>query len=111
VGAIRRVSISNVVVSGADPRYGSIVSGIPGHNVEDVKLSGIRILYRGGLTLDQVAKQPADLVNTFFFRAQGGFRHGRRMKRRSAKRNIPSLPCSDCRRRTASSSGTRPESS
>jgi hypothetical protein len=37
-----------------------------------VTLSGIRILYRGGLTLDQVAKQPADLVNTFFFRATGG---------------------------------------
>jgi hypothetical protein len=72
VGAIRRVSISNVVVSDADPRYGSIISGVPGHDVEDVKLSGIRILYRGGLTLDQVAKQPADLVNTFFFRAQGG---------------------------------------
>jgi hypothetical protein len=29
-------------------------------------------VYRGGLTLDQVAKQPADLVNTFFFRATGG---------------------------------------
>jgi len=72
VGAIRRVSISNVVASGVDPRYPSIISGIPGHPVEDVKLSGIRILYRGGLSLDQVAKQPADLVNTFFFRAQGG---------------------------------------
>jgi hypothetical protein len=32
----------------------------------------MRILYRGGLTLDQVARQPADLVNTFFFRASGG---------------------------------------
>ena len=42
---------------------------MPGHDVEDVKLSGIRILYRGGLTMDQVAKQPADLVNTFFFGA------------------------------------------
>ena len=72
VGSIRRVSISNVVVYDADPRYGSIISGIPGHDVEDVKLSDIRILYRGGLTLDQVAKQPADLVNTFFFRASGG---------------------------------------
>ena len=50
----------------------SIISGMPGHDVEDVKLSGIRILYRGGLTLDHVAKQPADLVNTFFFRASGG---------------------------------------
>src|SRR5439155_3083528 len=72
VGSIRRVHIDNVVVSDADPRYGSIISGIPGHDVEDVTLSHIRILYRGGLSLDQVAKQPADIVNTFFFRGQGG---------------------------------------
>jgi len=72
IGAIRRVSISNLVVYDADPRYASIISGIPGHDVEDVKLSGIRILYRGGLTLDQVAKQPAGIVNTFFFRGPGG---------------------------------------
>src|ERR1035438_641284 len=72
IGSVRRVSISNVVAYDADPRYGSIISGIPGHDVEDVKLNDIRILYRGGLNLDQVAKQPADLVNTFFFRASGG---------------------------------------
>jgi polygalacturonase len=72
IGAIRRVSISNVVVSDADPRYGSIISGIPGHDIEDIKLSNIRMVYRGGLNLEQVAKQPADLVNTFFFRATGG---------------------------------------
>ena len=72
VGAIRRVSISNLTAYDADPRYGSIISGIPGHDVEDVRLSGIRLVYRGGLNLDQVAKQPADLVNTFFFRAVGG---------------------------------------
>jgi hypothetical protein len=29
-------------------------------------------VYRGGLTLEQVARQPADLVNTFFYRATGG---------------------------------------
>ncbi len=68
IGSIKRVTISNVVVYDADPRYGSIISGIPGHDVEDVKLTGIRIVYRGGLTLDDVAKQPADKVNTFFFR-------------------------------------------
>ncbi len=72
VGSIRRVNISNVVAYDADPRYGSIISGIPGHDVEDVKLSDIRIVYRGGLTLDQTARQPSDLVNTFFFRATGG---------------------------------------
>jgi polygalacturonase len=72
IGSIKRIRISNVVAYNADPRYGSIVGGIPGHDVEDLTLSGIRIQYRGGLTLDQVAKQPADLVNTFFFRATGG---------------------------------------
>jgi len=72
VGSLRRVHINNVVVSDADPRYGSIITGIPGHDVEDVTLSHIRIMYRGGLSLEQVAKQPADLVNTFFFRGQGG---------------------------------------
>ena len=72
VGGIRRVNISNVVVYGADPRYASIVSGIPGHDVEDVTIRNVRILYRGGLSLDQVAKQPAGLVNPFFFRGQGG---------------------------------------
>ncbi len=64
--------ISHVAAYDADPRYGSIITGFPGHDVEDIKLSDIRIVYRGGLTLDDVAKQPADLVNSFFFRAAGG---------------------------------------
>ncbi|HET8656426.1 MAG TPA: glycosyl hydrolase family 28 protein [Longimicrobiaceae bacterium] len=67
VGSIRRVSIDNVVVSDADPRYAATISGIPGHPVEDVTLSNVRIVSHGGLTLDDVARQPAALVNTFFF--------------------------------------------
>jgi hypothetical protein len=72
IGSIRRVNIDNVVVSDADTRYASIIAGLPGHDVEDVKLSNIRIQYRGGLSLEQVAAQPANLVNTFFFRVPGG---------------------------------------
>ncbi len=72
VGSVRRVSISHVAAYDVDPRYGSIIAGIPGHDVEDVKLSDIRIVYRGGLTLDHAAGQPAGLVNSFFFRATGG---------------------------------------
>ena len=71
VGALRRVSISHVVVSDADPRYPSIIAGIPGHPVEDVRLSDIRILSRGGLSLAVAAEQPANLVNGFF-RPPGG---------------------------------------
>src|SRR6185436_1548313 len=43
VGALRRIIISNVVVYNADPKYSSIISGIPGHSIEDVSLSHIRI--------------------------------------------------------------------
>jgi polygalacturonase len=48
VGSLRRVNISNVVAYNADARYASIIAGIPDHHIEDVKLSNIRIYYRGG---------------------------------------------------------------
>jgi polygalacturonase len=71
VGTLRRVSISNVVVHDADPRYASIIAGIPGHRIEDVRFSNVRIMYRGGLSLETAAKQPPELVNNFF-RPPGG---------------------------------------
>lgn len=71
VGKLRRVSISNVTVYDADPRYPSMIVGIPGNNVEDVRFSNVRILQRGGLTLADAAAQPASMVNTFF-RPSGG---------------------------------------
>lgn len=60
VGELRRVMLSNIVVYNADPRYGSIISGIPGHDIEDVKLSNIRIFYQGGGTREQAALEPAE---------------------------------------------------
>ncbi|MBE3134782.1 MAG: right-handed parallel beta-helix repeat-containing protein [Acidobacteria bacterium] len=49
-GVIRRVHINNVVASNVDASYGVLLSGIPGHPIEDLRLSGIRIAYRGGGT-------------------------------------------------------------
>jgi polygalacturonase len=60
VGELRRIIISNIVVYNADPRYGSIISGIPGHDIEDVKMSNIRIYYQGGGTLEQAALNPPE---------------------------------------------------
>ncbi|MGC4072204.1 MAG: glycoside hydrolase family 28 protein [Nibricoccus sp.] len=60
VGTIRRVNISNLVASEADPRYASIVAGMAGHLVEDVTLSNIRILYRGGGTAEDAAIEPPE---------------------------------------------------
>ena len=60
VGELRRVLISNIVVYNADPRYASIISGIPGHDIEDVRLSNIRIYYQGGGTREQAAIEPPE---------------------------------------------------
>ena len=48
VGAIRRVNISNVVVSNADARYCSSVSGIAGHPLQDIRISNLTVLHAGG---------------------------------------------------------------
>ena len=60
VGRLRRVQISDVVVSDADPRFASIIAGLPGHPVEDVRLSDIRIIYKGGGTRAQAALEPPE---------------------------------------------------
>lgn len=48
VGAIRRVNISNVVVSQANAPYASIVAGLPDHPVEDVRISNLTVVHGGG---------------------------------------------------------------
>lgn len=46
VGALRRINISNINVYNADSRFASLISGIPNHKIEDVRLSNINIWYR-----------------------------------------------------------------
>lgn len=60
IGALRRILISNLVAYNADPRFGSIISGIPGHDIEDVKLRNIRIFSRGGAAKEQAALEPPE---------------------------------------------------
>jgi len=47
VGAIRRVNISNIVVSGAVNNSSIIIAGTVDHPIEDVTMSDIRIVYQG----------------------------------------------------------------
>jgi polygalacturonase len=65
VGSLRRVVISNIVVYNADSKYSSIISGIPGHPIEDVQLSNIRIYSRGGGTKQQAALDPPEKEDTY----------------------------------------------
>jgi polygalacturonase len=65
VGALRRVLISNIVCSNSDSRFGSIISGIPGHAIEDIKISDLYIQHQGGATSEIAALQPAELEKSY----------------------------------------------
>jgi polygalacturonase len=65
VGSIRRVLISHVVAYGAEPRFASIIAGMPGHPVEDVTLSDIRLVYRGGGTAEDAAREPPEAEDAY----------------------------------------------
>jgi len=54
VGELRRIKINNVLVYNADPNSPCTLSGIPGHDIEDVELSNIHIYYKGGGTLKNI---------------------------------------------------------
>ncbi|GAB3149114.1 glycoside hydrolase family 28 protein [Amycolatopsis stemonae] len=65
VGFLRRVSISDVTTVDADPRYPSCIAGIPGHPIEDVKLSSIRHHLAGGLTPGDAVQNPPELETAY----------------------------------------------
>jgi polygalacturonase len=48
VGTIKRININNVVASDANGDYTSSISAIPGHYIEDIRISNIRINQQGG---------------------------------------------------------------
>ena len=59
-GVIKRVRISNVVASNVDARHGVLISGIPGHPIEDLSLSDMRIAYQGGGSAADAALEPPE---------------------------------------------------
>jgi polygalacturonase len=57
VGKLRRVTIDNIMAYSSNPDYASLLFGIPGYDIEDIKMSNITILVRGG-----ARKEQADLI-------------------------------------------------
>ncbi|MGD0619080.1 MAG: glycoside hydrolase family 28 protein [Bryobacteraceae bacterium] len=60
VGTLKRIIISNLVCSNSASQFGSIISGIPGHDVEDVSISHVQIWHRGGGSAEQAAISPPE---------------------------------------------------
>ncbi len=64
-GKLRRVIISNLVAFDTRPGYCSIISGIPGYDIENVMLSNIQIYCTGGGTKEMAEREPAERENAY----------------------------------------------
>jgi polygalacturonase len=60
VGTLRRIVISNLDCYNAPMQFSSILSGIPGYAIEDVKLSNIYIETAGGAAAEAAQVQPPE---------------------------------------------------
>lgn len=56
IGSIKRIKISNIIAYNVDPDFVTTISGIPGHDIEDLELSNIQIYYRGGGAKSDIEK-------------------------------------------------------
>jgi len=65
VGTMKRILISNLTCHNAPRNLSSILSGIPGHSIEDVKLSNIYIESVGGAPASAAQIQPPELENHY----------------------------------------------
>ncbi|MDP4238110.1 MAG: glycoside hydrolase family 28 protein [Bacteroidota bacterium] len=65
VGELRRIKINDIMVYNADPKYVSTITGIPGHNIEDVELSNIHFYYQGGGIKQDLNKTIAENIKGY----------------------------------------------
>ncbi|GAC1702607.1 MAG: glycoside hydrolase family 28 protein [Candidatus Acidiferrum sp.] len=65
VGTLRRVLINNLVCYNSASKLSSIISGVPGYQIEDIKLSNIYVQHQGGAAADAGAVQPPEFENRY----------------------------------------------
>ncbi|MGA3034558.1 MAG: glycoside hydrolase family 28 protein [Terracidiphilus sp.] len=65
VGTMKRVLISNLVCHNAPMKQASILSGIPGSPIEDIKLSNIYIETLGGGAAEMIQTVPTEQIDNY----------------------------------------------
>ena len=56
VGKVRNILLSNIIATGVDAASGIQITGLPGYDVEGVRLENIRMSFKGGGTQEQAAR-------------------------------------------------------
>lgn len=64
-GTLKRIIISNIVSSDAVAEFPSIISGVPGLYVEDIKISDMYLQQSGGGTKEWAALEPPEKANDY----------------------------------------------
>ncbi len=64
-GVVRRVTIDGVNATGVARDHGIFIAGSPGHPIEDVLLSNIRIRFAGGGTAEAAARQVPEMESGY----------------------------------------------
>lgn len=64
VGKLRNVVISNIQATGADG-IGCSISGLPGHEVENVSIENLSISFRGGGTREDARRSVPELADSY----------------------------------------------
>ena len=65
VGTMQRVLVDNFVSYNTNSRVCSILSGIPGYDIKDIKLSNVYIQHRGGDYADLVKVVPPENIDKY----------------------------------------------
>ncbi|HVS72006.1 MAG TPA: glycosyl hydrolase family 28 protein [Phycisphaerae bacterium] len=65
VSTARRISFTNIIAHNAEPRFASLFSGIPGHRIEDLRLSNITLRYKGGGAKRDAQRTPPENENGY----------------------------------------------
>jgi polygalacturonase len=65
VGAIRHVNISDIVAQCKSVRYACFISGIPDHEIEDLHLHNIRLMFPGGGKGSWTRREPWEQVKGY----------------------------------------------
>ncbi len=60
-GTVRNIQISNVIADGIDPMSGIQITGVPGKDIDGVRLDNIRFIFKGGGTAEQAGQMPKEL--------------------------------------------------
>ena len=65
IGTARRITISNLTAYDVAPEHGILILGTPGGTIEDLTLSHILIVYRGGGTAEQANREVPELEKEY----------------------------------------------